>query len=174
MATTPAFRDHARCALASFERGPGRRNANTFLVPRFPCRYASVSETLLAPKNGAGNLGPGKMSKSPPRMEQGRGFNMRFDTDPFHETSPEAQRLYYSVLRMMTAEMKCEISMKLGEHASQSQLAGLRQKYPNYSEDEIKREYLRNILTPEQFSLFYPDGFRLKNRVAASQLEGNA
>ncbi len=54
-------------------------------------------------------------------------------------------RLYLQVLRNMTPEQRLLKAFELSEFGKQLFLQGLRDRFPEKSEDEIKKLYLRRI-----------------------------
>ncbi|OHD14030.1 MAG: hypothetical protein A2086_06295 [Spirochaetes bacterium GWD1_27_9] len=55
------------------------------------------------------------------------------------------RQIYYKILKNMTPEQKLLKSFELSEYSKQLCLAGLRQKYPDLSETEIKKIYLKIV-----------------------------
>ena len=72
------------------------------------------------------------------------------------DTDLETQRKYYAMFKTLTPDQRMAAGLRLSRQAREAHLAIIRERNPGFSKDEVRREYLRAILTPEEFQVFYP------------------
>ena len=73
------------------------------------------------------------------------------------DTDMETQKKYYANLKRMTPEKRLAQGLRLSKMVREMCLESIRRKYPEYGSDEIRREYLKRILSPEEFKVFYKE-----------------
>ncbi len=59
------------------------------------------------------------------------------------DTSPEIQAIQDEIYRRMTGEERLKLAFELSDTARAFALAGLRQRHPDWTDWELKRELLR-------------------------------
>jgi len=59
------------------------------------------------------------------------------------DTSPEAAAIQAEIFRRMTPEERLRIALELSEEMRNITLAGLRSRHPEMSEEELRRELIR-------------------------------
>ena len=65
------------------------------------------------------------------------------------DTSPEAQRKHYELMRQLSPEQKLSMAFALTEATRKLVLADLKHRFPNADEDEIKRRFIARVLSRE-------------------------
>jgi hypothetical protein len=80
-------------------------------------------------------------------------MEMRF----MHDTTPEAEEVYYAMLAAMPPERRFAQANSLSVRMRSTALASIRAQYPDYSDYEVKRVYFRRIMTPEEFKTNFPE-----------------
>jgi hypothetical protein len=65
------------------------------------------------------------------------------------DTSPEAERVQIELLRRMTPARKLRLLSELNDLGRQLAMAGLRQRHPGATREELEREYVSLTLGPE-------------------------
>jgi hypothetical protein len=65
------------------------------------------------------------------------------------DTSPEAERVQIELLRKLTPARKLRLLSELNELGRQLVMAGLRQRHPGATREELEREYARLTLGPD-------------------------
>lgn len=73
------------------------------------------------------------------------------------DTDLETQRKYYAMLKEMPAEKRMARAQQLSRNARESSIAAIRRAHPGYTESEVRRDYLRIILSATEFQVFYPE-----------------
>jgi hypothetical protein len=61
------------------------------------------------------------------------------------DTSPRAAELQLELYRRATPAQRAQIAVDLSEAVRQTALAGIRSRHPEYSEEEIAREFIRVV-----------------------------
>jgi hypothetical protein len=74
-----------------------------------------------------------------------------------HDTDIETQRKYYAMLFAMPRDKRIDIGIRLSKLGREARMAAVVKEFPHYDEDQRRREYLRRLLTPEQFRVFYKE-----------------
>jgi len=77
---------------------------------------------------------------------------MRF----MHDTTPEAERVYYEMLAAKSFADRALLTQALSRRIRQISQAGIRAQNPAYSDEEVNREYLRRIMTRDEFKVLFP------------------
>jgi hypothetical protein len=75
-----------------------------------------------------------------------------------HDTDLETQKKYYALLKAMSPEKRFEQGMRLTIMAREACQDSIRQQYPDYTWEEVRKEYLRRIMTPEEFKTMFGKG----------------
>ena len=79
-----------------------------------------------------------------------------FDVAFMKDTPIEVQRQYYKMLRDAGPEKRLETCLRLSKLVREMALNGIRQAHPDLPWPEVRREYMRQILRPEEFMKFFP------------------
>jgi len=72
------------------------------------------------------------------------------------DTPLEMQRIYLKMLRDAGPQKRVALCLHYSALVRQMAIAAIRRAHPEYAETDIRREYLREILSPEEFRRFYP------------------
>lgn len=72
-------------------------------------------------------------------------------------TTPEARRLYFAVLRLMTPSDRFEMSMKMSWQVKEMKFRAIRNRNPEYIEEQVKFIYLHHLLGPKDFKKLFPN-----------------
>lgn len=72
------------------------------------------------------------------------------------DTTPEAKRHYYGLLRKATPEFRAERMHKLSRMTKEIALDSIRRRHPEYAEEQIKYAYLRLIMGKNDFEHNFP------------------
>lgn len=72
------------------------------------------------------------------------------------DTSIEAARVMYSVLRGLPSERNSELRAELNERLRASQRCGIRNRHPEYSEEQVEMALRRLRLGKDLFEKVYP------------------
>lgn len=67
-----------------------------------------------------------------------------------NDTSPEAQQVMFELLRNAPASKKIELTFELTQTARLLVLAGVRQRFPKATNDELKRRLISSLLPPAE------------------------
>lgn len=67
-----------------------------------------------------------------------------------HDTTPEAQQLMFELLRRAPAWKRLALTCELIQATRALMLAGLRRRFPEASEEEIRRRFIARVLTREE------------------------
>ena len=70
-------------------------------------------------------------------------------TQVFTDTLPETERALFAMRREMPPWRKVELVVHLNQTVRESALAGLRERYPNASPEELHRRLADIVLGPE-------------------------
>jgi len=65
------------------------------------------------------------------------------------DTSPDAQRMHYELMRKLTPEQKLSLAFALTDATRQLVLADLYHRFPRAGDDEIKRRFIARVLLRE-------------------------
>ncbi len=65
------------------------------------------------------------------------------------DTTPEAQRKHYELMRRLSPEQKLSMAFELTDAVRKLTLADLQHRFPNAAEDEIKRRFIARVLPRE-------------------------
>ena len=65
------------------------------------------------------------------------------------DTTPEAQRKHYELMRQLSPEQKLSMAFALTEATRKLVLADLKHRFPDADEDEIKRRFIARVLSRE-------------------------
>lgn len=72
------------------------------------------------------------------------------------DTPPEVQRIYYAMLAKKSFTQRAQLTQGLSARTRQMAQAGIRTRHPEYTEEEVKLAYLRQITTQEEFNALFP------------------
>lgn len=72
------------------------------------------------------------------------------------DTTPEAAAVQLEILRKMTGEQRMMLAYEMSMFARELAKAGIRHRYPDWSEAQVDREWLRLAFLPEPL----PPGLR--------------
>lgn len=73
------------------------------------------------------------------------------------DTSPEMEKLQMDILRKMDPEKKWSLMMELIEMSRRLLMEGIRNRHPEYGEEELKLALIKILIGEELFALVYPD-----------------
>lgn len=73
------------------------------------------------------------------------------------DTDLATQRIYYAMLKKISPDQRLANGLRLSRMTRNAHLALIRERRPELTPDEVRREYLRAILKPEEFRAFYPE-----------------
>lgn len=62
------------------------------------------------------------------------------------DTTPEAQRKHYELMRQLSPEQKLSLAFALTDAARKLILADLRHRFPTADDDEVRRRFIARIL----------------------------
>jgi hypothetical protein len=62
------------------------------------------------------------------------------------DTTPQAQRKQYELMRKLSPEQKLSMAFALTDATRQMVLADLKHRFPEASEEEIKRRFIARVL----------------------------
>jgi hypothetical protein len=65
------------------------------------------------------------------------------------DTTPEAQRKHYELMRQLSPEEKLSMAFALTEATRKLVLADLKHRFPDADENEIKRRFIARVLSRE-------------------------
>ena len=77
------------------------------------------------------------------------------------DTTPEALRAYYGVIRRMTPEERLNAGLRLGRRMRALTETGVRMRHPDYNDDQVRLAVIRLRLGRELFEKAYP-GIEIK------------
>ena len=72
------------------------------------------------------------------------------------DTPPEVQRIYYAMLAEKSFTQRAQLTQELSARARGMSQAGIRAQHPEYTEEDIRREYVRRITTRDEFNVLFP------------------
>lgn len=73
------------------------------------------------------------------------------------DTSPEADAVQLEVYRRLGAEGRVELALRMSEEARATTRAGIRDRHPEYSEEEVRYAFFRLIHGDELFRKAWPE-----------------
>ena len=73
-----------------------------------------------------------------------------------HDTTPEAERIYYETMYRMTPEERLLQANRLSVGMRQMALESIRMRHPEYTDHEVVAAYSRRILTAREFKILFP------------------
>lgn len=65
------------------------------------------------------------------------------------DTTPEAQRKHYELMRQLSPEQKLSMAFALTDATRKLILADLKHRFPDADENEIKRRFIARVLSRE-------------------------
>ena len=72
------------------------------------------------------------------------------------DTSPEAAEVQVAVWRRMTCDQRVAMAFELSENVRQIAAEGVRQRHPDYSDEEVRLAVIRLQLGEELFQEAFP------------------
>lgn len=72
------------------------------------------------------------------------------------DTTPEAKRHYYGLLRKATPEFRAQRMHELSKMTKELTMSGIRLRHPEYTDEQIKYAYLRLIMGKKNFAQCFP------------------
>ena len=76
--------------------------------------------------------------------------------DFMHDTTPDAKKAYYQIVASKTPAQRAMLAQTLSRRIRLTSMAGIRKQNPNFTEDEVKRAYVRRIMTEEEYETLFP------------------
>jgi len=73
------------------------------------------------------------------------------------DTTPDAERVYWEIMQRLSGARKLEMAMEMSENMRRIALAGIRQRHPEYNEDEVRRALLLVLQGREIYRQVYPN-----------------
>ena len=73
------------------------------------------------------------------------------------DTSLEAARVQWRILRQMPASKRLEIALSMGDSLRLLVAEGVRSRHPDYDEEQVRHAVIRLSLGEELFRKVYPD-----------------
>ena len=61
------------------------------------------------------------------------------------DTTPRAAQIQLELYRNASASQRAQVAVDLSEAARRTAIDGIRRRHPDYSESEVKREFLRMV-----------------------------
>ena len=71
------------------------------------------------------------------------------------DTTPEAQRKHYELMRQLSPEQKLSMAFALTDATRKLILADLHYRFPDANDDEIKRRFIARVLPREDVIRVY-------------------
>ena len=65
---------------------------------------------------------------------------------PFSDTTPEVQQIHYEMMRGLSAAKRLSLALELTEALRKLILANLRQRFPQASDEDIRRRFIARVL----------------------------
>jgi hypothetical protein len=72
------------------------------------------------------------------------------------DTSPEAERVQIEIFRKMTPERRLRAASELGQVVRKLLVNGVRQRHPEYDDEQVRLAVIRLILPENLFLAAYP------------------
>lgn len=72
-----------------------------------------------------------------------------------HDTSPEAERVYYDIIAGMTPEQRLAQADRLSVRMRSLVIESILEQYPEYSKRDAQIAYCRRIMTDEEFETLF-------------------
>ncbi len=76
-----------------------------------------------------------------------------------HDTTPDAERVYYETLARMTPEQRLRQASRLSERMRSILLESIQDEHPEFTDREVRMAYFRRIMTDKEYDSFVA-GFR--------------
>jgi hypothetical protein len=73
------------------------------------------------------------------------------------DTTLEAARANLEIVRRLAPEKRLELALELSENIRNVVAAGVRNRHPNYGEDQVRLAVVRLLLGDELFRMGYPN-----------------
>jgi hypothetical protein len=73
------------------------------------------------------------------------------------DTTVEAARVQYEIFRRMPAERRLELALQMSDALREIAAAGVRQRHPDYSEEQVRLAVIRLTLGDDLFRKAYGD-----------------
>jgi hypothetical protein len=74
-----------------------------------------------------------------------------------HDTTADAARVQADIWRKMTGQRRVELAAEMSENVRRIAAEGVRQRHPEYSDDQVHLAVIRLSLGDDLFRLAYPD-----------------
>jgi len=74
------------------------------------------------------------------------------------DTDMDTQKKYYALLAKMSPEKRLEQGLRLSRMVREACIAAIQRQYPEYTWDDVRKEYLKRIMTKEEFETLYRKG----------------
>jgi hypothetical protein len=74
------------------------------------------------------------------------------------DTTLEAALVQFEIYRRMPAAKRLELALQLSDALRDLTAAGVRQRHPTFSPDQVKRAVMRLTLGEQLFRAVYPEG----------------
>jgi hypothetical protein len=71
------------------------------------------------------------------------------------DTTPEAQRMHYELMRWLTPTKRLGLAFELTHATRQLIVSDLRHRFPDASDDEIRRRFIARVLPREDVIRVY-------------------
>ena len=72
------------------------------------------------------------------------------------DTTPDAKRHYYDLLRKSTPDFRAQRMYQLSRMTKEIGIAGIRRRHPEYSVEQVNLAYLRLIMGKQEFERSFP------------------
>lgn len=72
------------------------------------------------------------------------------------DTTPEAKRYYFDLLRNATPQFRAEKVHSLSAMVKSISMNGIRMRHPDYTDEQMKFAYLRLIMGKQSFEKAFP------------------
>lgn len=72
-----------------------------------------------------------------------------------YDTTPEAKKAYYEMIAGKTPAQRALLTQALSKRVRLTSMSGIRRQHPEYSEDDVKKAYLRRIMTVEEYETVF-------------------
>jgi hypothetical protein len=73
------------------------------------------------------------------------------------DTTIEAMKKQYEILRTLLPEKRLTIAFELSDYLRSVVQAGIKQRHPDYNEQQIEKEVLRLMIGESLFKQIYPN-----------------
>lgn len=72
-----------------------------------------------------------------------------------HDTTPEAERAYYDVIRRMSPEQRLAQANRLSVQMRSLVLESIQEQHPEFSKREVQMAYWRRIMTDREYNSLF-------------------